>query len=75
MLQALGVRTVALLSNNPDKAAQLARLGLRVAHRVPTAVHLSAANSRYLSAKAGRGRHTLELLPDLDGVPDAQRSG
>jgi GTP cyclohydrolase II len=50
---------VALLSNNPDKAVQLARLGVTVTERVPTGLHLSEANSSYLGAKARRGGHTL----------------
>jgi GTP cyclohydrolase II len=61
MLQALGVSRVALLSNNPDKARQLARFGVTVAERVPTGVHLSAANARYLMTKARRGAHTLDV--------------
>ena len=61
MLHALGVPRVALLSNNPDKADQLARLGVRVAKRVPTGVHLSAANATYLATKVRRGAHTLDL--------------
>src|SRR3954463_4096088 len=40
MLHALGVRRVALLSNNPDKAAQLSTLGIEVTRRVPTGVHV-----------------------------------
>ena len=62
MLQALGVSRVALLSNNPDKARQLRRLGMTVTTQVPTGVHLSAANVRYLVTKAGIGAHTLEGL-------------
>ena len=46
MLHALGVHRVALLSNNPDKAEQLDRLGVTVTERVPTGVHLSPANAR-----------------------------
>jgi GTP cyclohydrolase II len=61
MLQALGVSRVALLSNNPDKARQLRRFGVTVAARVPTGVHLSAANARYLVTKARRGAHTLDV--------------
>jgi GTP cyclohydrolase II len=60
MLDALGVSRVALLSNNPDKARQLRELGVTVAERVPTGVHLSTENARYLETKARRG-HTLEL--------------
>ncbi len=51
---------IALLSNNPDKAAQLAALGVIVSERVPTGVHLSAANARYLATKAAGG-HALDL--------------
>ena len=62
MLQALGLSRVALLSNNPDKAAQLDRLGVTVTERVPTGLHLSATNARYLAAKARHGGHTLSPL-------------
>ena len=63
MIQALGVSTVDLLSNNPDKAGQLGRLGVTVAEMVPTRVHWTAANARYLTTKAVRGAHTFELAP------------
>ena len=61
MLAALDVNTVALLSNNPDKAVQLSRLGVTVTEQVPTGVHLSATNAGYLATKAWRGGHTLYL--------------
>jgi GTP cyclohydrolase II len=61
MLRALGVDHIALLSNNPDKADQLTRQGITVAARVPTAVHLSQANARYLAAKVDHADHTLDL--------------
>jgi GTP cyclohydrolase II len=61
MLHALEVQRLALLTNNPDKAAQLSAHGLDVVERVPTAVHLTASNRRYLLAKADRGSHALEL--------------
>jgi GTP cyclohydrolase II len=64
MLRALGASRVALLSNNPDKARQLGRLGVTVTERVPTGVHLSAANARYLATKARRG-HTLDVPPPV----------
>jgi GTP cyclohydrolase II len=54
MLFALGIRRIALLSSNPDKAEQLARLGVTIAERVPTGVYLSPANAGYLAAKAAR---------------------
>ncbi|BEP14106.1 GTP cyclohydrolase II [Acidothermaceae bacterium B102] len=61
MLHALGATRVALLSNNPDKAAQLAALGVDIDARVPTGVHLSATNAGYLATKAGRGSHTFDV--------------
>ncbi|MFL6163181.1 MAG: GTP cyclohydrolase II [Jatrophihabitantaceae bacterium] len=61
MLHALAVTEVALLSNNPDKAAQLTQLGVRVTELVPTRLHLSAANASYLATKARRGAHLLDL--------------
>jgi GTP cyclohydrolase II len=70
MLGDLGLDRVALLSNNPDKAAHLDRLGVTVAERVLTAVHLNAINARYLATKAGRGAHTLDL--PCDDVLDAE---
>jgi GTP cyclohydrolase II len=60
MLRALGVSTLALLTNNPDKEAQLEQLGVVVAARVSTAMHVSEANARYLSAKARNGHQGLD---------------
>ncbi|WP_211882185.1 GTP cyclohydrolase II RibA [Pseudarthrobacter albicanus] len=63
MLGALGASAVRLLSNNPDKAAQLTALGIDVTEQVPTGVHLSPANHRYLAAKRDHTAHTLDLPP------------
>jgi len=65
MLHALGIDRVSLLSNNPDKAGQLSRLGITVTRCLPTAVHLSPANARYLATKARRGSHTLDLRANV----------
>jgi GTP cyclohydrolase II len=62
MLAALGARRIALLTNNPDKVRQLREHGVEVTEQVPTALHLTPANRRYLAAKARRGEH---LLPGL----------
>jgi GTP cyclohydrolase II len=61
MLRTLGIGRLRLLTNNPDKAAQLTAAGLDVAEQVPTRVHLSPANAAYLAAKADRGAHTIDL--------------
>jgi GTP cyclohydrolase II len=59
MLHALGASCIRLLSNNPDKGAQLARLGITIARQVPTAEHVTATNAVYLATKARRGGHDL----------------
>jgi len=61
MLLALGAGRIRLLSNNPDKAAQLEARGVEVTERIPTGVHLSPANLRYLATKATHTAHTLDL--------------
>ena len=57
MLHALGATRISLLSNNPDKGAQLVRLGITVTRQVPTGLHLTEANAAYLATKARRGGH------------------
>jgi GTP cyclohydrolase II len=61
MLFALGIREIALLSGNPDKAEQLSRLGVQISEQVPTGVHLSQANARYLQTNAARRAHLFEV--------------
>jgi GTP cyclohydrolase II len=65
MLNALGISSLDLLSNNPDKAEQLRALGVDVQRRVPTGVFTTAHNVRYLRAKVLQTRHTLPL-PELN---------
>jgi len=61
ILTALGVGPVDLLTNNPDKPAQLRALGVDVRRVVPTGVHASAANVCYLAAKVAHTAHTIDL--------------
>ncbi|WP_133916838.1 GTP cyclohydrolase II [Streptomyces sp. NBC_00582] len=61
MLSALGVTSLDLLSNNPDKADQLRALGIDVHDRVPTGVFTTPHNVRYLRAKVLQTQHTLPL--------------
>jgi GTP cyclohydrolase II len=59
MLRALGVRSCALLTNNPDKIRQLAHYGMRVTTRVEHAIAPGLHNRRYLETKALRSGHLL----------------
>ncbi|WP_053351983.1 GTP cyclohydrolase II [Leucobacter musarum] len=61
MLRAVGAERIRLLSNNPDKAEQLSALGIEVAGRVPTSVHLSGFNRKYLESKRDHTAHTIDL--------------
>ncbi len=61
MLSALGVTEIDLLSNNPDKAFQLAELGITIRSQERTGVHVSPSNGRYLAAKATHTGHLIDL--------------
>jgi len=61
-LQALGLRAVRLLSNNPDKVEQLERGGIRVAERVPCRPRTSRHSRAYLRTKKDKLGHLLAGL-------------
>jgi GTP cyclohydrolase II len=61
-LKALGVRSLRLLSNNPDKVAQLEQSGIRVVQRVPCRPRTSHHSKSYLKTKQQKMGH---LLPNL----------
>jgi GTP cyclohydrolase II len=58
-LKALGVRSVRLLSNNPDKIEQLERGGIRVVKRVPCRPRTSHHSRAYLRTKQRKLGHLL----------------
>ncbi|HZP49542.1 GTP cyclohydrolase II [Actinocrinis sp.] len=61
MLHTLGADSIRLLSNNPDKALQLDALGIDIVEQLPTGVHVSESNLRYLQAKVSHTHHSLDL--------------
>lgn len=63
MLQALGLQSIRLLSNNPEKARQLRTYGITLDDVIPTSVYLKADNKAYLKAKKEHG-HLLSFLED-----------
>jgi 3,4-dihydroxy 2-butanone 4-phosphate synthase/GTP cyclohydrolase II len=63
ILRDLGVGSVRLLTNNPDKSTSLEGYGVPVAERVPLTPHPNDHNLAYLQTKRDRMGH---LLPDLD---------
>jgi 3,4-dihydroxy 2-butanone 4-phosphate synthase/GTP cyclohydrolase II len=66
ILADLGVRSLRLLTNNPDKTAALRRHGLTVTGRVPMPVPAGEHNLGYLRTKRDRMGHD---LPWLDPAP------
>ena len=54
MLAYLGVRSVRLLTNNPDKVSALSGLGIDVRQKVAMPVSVNPHNARYLETKACR---------------------
>ncbi len=73
MLRTLGVRSVSLMTNNPDKVAQLKRYGLHVSERLAHAIPPSLHNRAYLETKAKRSGHIFEVAaPTLAIQPDPQ---
>lgn len=60
MLRALGKTSVRLLTNNPEKRADLERCGIDVLETVETGVFVTPHNLSYLAAKRRSG-HSIEL--------------
>ena len=59
ILRDLGVRTMRLLTNNPDKVYQLADFGLEITERVPIQIEATRYDLRYLLTKKNRMGHIL----------------
>ncbi|MFF1406871.1 bifunctional 3,4-dihydroxy-2-butanone-4-phosphate synthase/GTP cyclohydrolase II [Streptomyces sp. NPDC058294] len=62
ILADLGVRSVRLMTNNPDKTEALLRHGLRVTGREPMPVQAGEHNLHYLRTKRDRMGHDLPWL-------------
>jgi len=60
MLRALGVRSIRLMTNNPDKVEKLEREGIVVRERIPIAIPANPHNRRYLATKALKSGHLLD---------------
>jgi 3,4-dihydroxy 2-butanone 4-phosphate synthase/GTP cyclohydrolase II len=68
ILTALGVRSMRLLTNNPNKRAGLEGYGLRIVERIALPAHVTPENAAYLITKRDRCGHDLrDLLPQRAG--------
>ena len=61
MLYTMGVQSVQLVTNNPDKRDQLTQFGIDVMDRIPIIVGACAQNQDYLHTKAARMGHLLPV--------------
>ena len=64
MLRALGVQSVRLMSNNPDKMRDLETHGVRVAGRIPVQIAPTAYNAAYLETKRVKSGHLIDKVPE-----------
>ena len=68
ILRDLGIQSVRLLTNNPDKTSSLEDYGVPVKERVPLTPHPNDHNLAYLRTKRDRMGHDLPDLPDVTGA-------
>ena len=62
ILRDLGVKTMRLLTNNPDKVYQLSEFGLEIVDRVPIQMPATDHDRFYLKTKAEKMGHILESV-------------
>ena len=60
ILRELGVKTMRLLTNNPDKVYQLKEFGLEIAERVPIQMEATPFDRFYLKTKQKRMGHMIK---------------
>jgi GTP cyclohydrolase II len=65
MLASLRIQSIRLMTNNPDKIAQLEKLGVKVSGRIPHVLPANPYNRFYLETKAAKSGHWI----DLSGKP------
>jgi GTP cyclohydrolase II len=71
MLQELEVRSIRLMSNNPDKISDLKAHGVKVDGRIPIVIQPNPHNLRYLETKRQKSGHFLPKLRVAEQVDTA----
>ena len=62
MVQSLGIKSVRLLTNNPDKISKLRNLGVTISKRVECEITPVVTNEKYLFTKKQRMGHILNSV-------------
>ena len=81
MIHSLGIRSIRLMTNNPEKIGQLTQHGVKVADRIPHVIPPNPHNRFYLETKAERSGHWIDFtgkvhLPEqsdpvvVEGMPE-----
>ena len=84
ILSNLGVKSIALITNNPSKIEALDLLGIKINKRVPLISTIHTENVNYISTKVKRMRHLLDIeyfdrssndSVEMRNKPDEKSSG
>jgi len=75
ILHDLGITSVRLLTNNPEKRRQLEERGITVSELVPLIVGVATENEDYLGTKRDRMGHSIPGRAELDDALAAARMG
>ena len=62
ILKDMGINNIQLLTNNPDKIAQLQNLGITISQRVPLEMPKNGVDDDYLTTKKNKFNHLLKQI-------------
>lgn len=65
MLKELGIKSIDLMTNNPDKIEQVEKYDIKVNKRVPIEIHSNHIDRVYLKTKADRMGHDLREFKEI----------
>ena len=65
ILKKLGVKSVRLMTNNPDKVEQIKKYGVKVSERKPLEIKSNEIDRQYLKVKAVRMGHDLREFKEI----------
>ena len=68
ILRELGITSVRLMTNNPEKVAALERAGVHVVERIPSVVPVEETFERYLKVKQSKMGHIFRTDGTVDAV-------
>ncbi len=66
MIENLGIKSINLLTNNPNKIEELRKLGVTVNQRIPVEAQVNVDNKGYLKTKVKKMRHLLSIPKEAD---------